>query len=388
MTDAEFIIKYSTRSVFLLENILFLYVFLTPGRLRFFQLAAFVITWVIAYIIRHILMLFIPDPLLISYIIGCLYLIPCVLIFKETIQAKIFVFFMIYSMSQCTFLFFMYLDRYMTPPVPYTVVLSGMLLELASLPLINRYIRQPVRSILEIINLQNPVFTLFPILSFFLLAIYGLQDTYQLTNFITLALSITLIFFAYYLTATSIAGARRLQHLEYISMTDSLTGLYNRRYMEKLISQEYDQYLRTGSGFALASADIDFFKNVNDIYGHDIGDTVLRSIADEILGSVRTYDTVARWGGEEFLILLPSTNEHHAMELAERIRKRIEDGRYIPGDSTSMITLTLGVSVITPADTVESLIQRADVALYHGKRESRNCVISFNSIDPAVTADI
>jgi len=384
MPDTGFNMAYLSKSVFLVENILFLYIFLTPGKKRLFQCAAFAATWVIANLLRKILLDYGIGTLPVSHIVGTFYLIPCVLIFKETIQAKIFVFFMIYSLTQSIYLVFMRIDLFLSPPVPQTYVLVGMLLELASLPLINRYVRSPVRNIIKIINFQNPVFTLFPILSFLLLAVYGLQWTYRYTTFITLVLTTSLIFFSYYLVAVSISGARRLQELELISMTDSLTGLYNRRYMEKKIRQEYQHYLRTGIGFALASADIDFFKNVNDRYGHDCGDSLLKAVSGVFLGSVRTYDTVARWGGEEFLFLFPAASEQQAMELAERIRKRVEAGSYIPADESAVVTITIGVSVIIPGDTVDGLIKRADIAMYHGKGKSRNCVVSYYDIGLSV----
>jgi diguanylate cyclase (GGDEF)-like protein len=377
MPDSAYIMMYLSRTVFLIENIVFLYVFLTPRRSPVYQAAAFIGTWIAAYLVRKLLFMFIPDPLIVSYIIGTMYLVPCALIFKETIQAKIFVFFMVYSLSQFTYLVFSHIDRFIDPSLPHTYVLAGMMIEVALLPPAYRHARKPLRSILTIIDMQNPVFTLFPILSFLLLAIYSLQDTYELISFITLVLSTTLIFFSYYLAATSISGTRKLHELERISVTDSLTGLYNRRYMEKKVRQELQQAVRTGSGFAIASADIDFFKDVNDAYGHDGGDCILKSIADVMLGSVRAYDTVARWGGEEFLLLFPLANEEQAMELSERIRKKVETERFTIGDEAASVTLTIGVSVFTPDDTVDGLIKKADIAMYRGKRRSRNCVVLY-----------
>ncbi|RDG29698.1 GGDEF domain-containing protein [Oceanispirochaeta sp. M1] len=165
-------------------------------------------------------------------------------------------------------------------------------------------------------------------------------------------------------------------------MTDSLTGLYNRRYMEQQIQQEYKRYQKSGTEFALVSSDIDFFKNINDLYGHDCGDYLLKSITKDIRKSIRTYDTVARWGGEEFLLLLPATDRVQAITLAERIRKTVEEHRYeFDGSNQSVsVTLTLGVSVVNSGDTIDGMIKRADIALYYGKRKSRNCVISFDEI--------
>jgi len=279
----------------------------------------------------------------------------------------------------------MQIDRFLSPAIPHIYVLAGMLLELASLPLFYRYARPPIRNLLKIINLQNPVFTLFPLLSFLLLAVYGLLDTYQLSTFISIVFSTTLIFFSYYLAASSLFGVKHLKELEIVSITDNLTGLYNRRYMENLIKKEYQQYLRTGSVFALASADINFFKNLNDKYGRDAGDSVLKYVANIIRESVRTYDTVARWNGKEFFLLLPETNEQQAVELLESIRKKVEMSRCIPGNNSVIVTLTLVVSVIRPSDTLDGLIKKADISLYNRQQKTLNCVVSFDYIEPVQT---
>jgi len=380
MPESLFIMMYLSKTVFLLENILLLYVFLTPGRTRLFQVLIFAATWTAGNSVRYFLMFIFPDHAMLSYITGFFYLIPCLLIFKETVRAKIFVFFMIYSLTQFTYLVFIHIDRFFVPSVPYTFVLIGMLIELSLIPFIYRHARKPLRSILEIMDMQNPVFTLFPILSFMLLAVYGLEDNYRLTTFITLVLSTLLIFFAYYLTATSISAAKRLHELEQISMTDSLTGLYNRRYMDNKIKQEFQHCLRSGTGFALACADIDFFKKVNDLHGHDSGDLILKDISRIFMESIRAYDTAARWGGEEFLFLFPEANEEQAMQLCERIRKRVEDEISVSGDRAAPLTITIGVAVFNPADSINMTIKKADMALYYGKRGGRNCVIPFSRI--------
>ena len=381
MHDAAYIIQYTCRSLFLIVNIILLYIFLTPVRSRAFQAFAFIFTWIIIFLIRIVLVPYNIDPLLNSYIMGSFYFIPCLILFKETLQAKFFVFYMIYSLTQLIYLVFIHIDRFLSPSIPETYVLAGLLLELAALPLINRYLKEPIRDILEIINQHNPVFTLFPVLSFLLFATYGLQTTYTLSTFITLVLSTTLIFFSYYLIAITIIGTRLHQELEFMSMTDSLTGLHNRRYMEKKIRQLYANYRNTGTKFALACADIDYFKNINDIYGHACGDIILKSLAEDISNTIRSNDSVARWGGEEFLILMPATDELTAVEVAERVRVMIETGRY-EGDVVSVpVTVTIGVTVIRPDETAESLFKRTDMALYHGKRKSRNCVTSFVELD-------
>ncbi len=381
MHDAAYFVQYTGRSLFLIVNIMLLYIYLTPVRSRFVQAFAFISTWVVIFLLRMVLAPYNFDPLLDSYIMGSLYFIPCLILFKETLHAKFFVFYMVYSLTQLTYLVFIHIDRFLSPAIPETYVLAGLLIEIAALPLINRYLKEPVRDILEIINQHNPAFTLYPVLSFLLFVTLGLQRTYTLTTFVTLVLSTTLIFFSYYLIAITIIGTRLHQELEFMSMTDSLTGLHNRRYMEKKIRQFYDHYRNTGTEFALACADIDFFKNINDLYGHACGDIILKSLAEDIGRTIRENDSVARWGGEEFLILMPATDELQAVDVAERVRIMIETGRYESDYVSVPVTVTVGVTVIRPDDTPESLFKRTDMALYFGKRKSRNCVTSFTELD-------
>ncbi|MEG6584836.1 ABC transporter substrate binding protein [Dendrosporobacter sp. 1207_IL3150] len=169
------------------------------------------------------------------------------------------------------------------------------------------------------------------------------------------------------------------QQLDLISRTDALTGLYNRRHMESKIQEEFAKYLSNGSEFAIIIADIDSFKKVNDVYGHDAGDCLLRCVSEDIRKLVRKSDTVARWGGEEFLLLLPATVSENAKERAERIRSTVEKKVYFCGEVRLSVTLTLGVSVISKDDTIANVIKRADYSLYQGKRAGRNCVVFLDT---------
>ncbi|MBN2039888.1 MAG: GGDEF domain-containing protein [Spirochaetes bacterium] len=380
MPDSIATIFFLGKSIFLITNIILLYIFLSSRQSRLFHVMAFFLTWAGIFLLRLLIRPLNLDPFLDSFIMGSLYLIPCILIFKETFQAKIFVFFMNYSLTQLIFLIFLYIGKIFSPEKLKIIVLTGLILEMASLPLIKRYVKTPVKDIINYINQQHSVFTIFPILSFLLLAFYTLQKIYIVSVFLTLVLSTILIIFSYYLIAITISGTRRQLELELISKTDSLTGLYNRRYIEQKIMEEYKRYERTGLEFALVIADIDFFKNINDAYGHDCGDYLLKTVSEELLKSVRTYDTVSRWGGEEFLILLPSTSKKHGVNMAERIRKTVAAGRYNNGNVSLSVTLTLGVYVVKSGDTLKNMIRNADMALYYGKRKSRNCVISFDEI--------
>jgi diguanylate cyclase (GGDEF)-like protein len=381
--DSIISISYLNRSLFLIINITLLYVFLKSRRSIVFQAIAFITTWLAIYALRLLIRHLNLDPLLDSYIMGSLYLIPCMLIFRETYQAKIFIFYMIYSLTQFTYLVFMYADIFFSPALPQILVMAGMALEMASLPLIRRCLRKPVRDIIGIINRHNPVFTLFPILSFILLASFAIERQFTLLSFISLMLTTSLIFFSYYMTAIAISSTRRQQELEFISRTDSLTGLFNRRHIEDKIREEFIRYERMGMEFALVTADIDFFKKINDTHGHDCGDYLLKAISEDLRKSVRTYDTVARWGGEEFMILLPGADSRQAQKLAERIRKTVEARRYSYGNKRLRVTLTLGVSVVRSDDTIQLLTKRADLALYQGKSKGRNRVILSDDEDPA-----
>lgn len=381
MQSTSIILQLFIGSLYLTVNLFLLYIFLTPRRSRFFQAAALIITGLAVYYLCYPYTdLLNPRFLLRDYMLGTLFLIPCVLIFKESLQAKIFVYFMNYSLTQLTFLIFIYLDHLIKTGIPQLCILIGLILELAALPLINRCFKAPVRDIIRTLSSQYPVFTLFPILSFLLLAYYALQGTFTVSTFITLVLSTILIFFTYYLMSVSITATRRQQELELISNTDSLTGISNRRHIERRLKEEFKRYQKTGIEFAVIMSDIDFFKNINDRYGHDCGDKILIEIVKDISRAVRSNDTVARWGGEEFIILLPATNSEHAATLAERIRKTISENRYDCSGDLISVTLTLGVSVTVPGDTMSDIIKRADVALYYGKQKSRNCVVISDDV--------
>ncbi|QEN06860.1 diguanylate cyclase [Oceanispirochaeta crateris] len=140
------------------------------------------------------------------------------------------------------FLIFLNIDHFLSPSVPHAIVVIGLILELTILPFVKKSMKSPLKYIIEFLDQHKPSFTFYPILSFLLLTSFTFHRTFFMSSFITLILSTLLIFFSYYLIATSISGARLHQEHERISMTDSLTGLYNRRYMEKQIQQEFDRY--------------------------------------------------------------------------------------------------------------------------------------------------
>lgn len=160
---------------------------------------------------------------------------------------------------------------------------------------------------------------------------------------------------------------------------DALTGLFNRRKMTDLIEYEYDRSLRTQQLFSIIITDIDHFKRVNDNFGHDCGDKVLKEIAGALNSLVRSQDRVARWGGEEFLLLLPDTDIEGALILAEKIRKKIAGTAYYCGEHQLLITLTFGASSFAENKTDKMVIKEADIALYEGKNSGRNRSIPYSA---------
>jgi len=164
--------------------------------------------------------------------------------------------------------------------------------------------------------------------------------------------------------------------LEFMAWHDQLTGLPNRRYMRDQIKAEQNRSARSGKPFTLVMGDIDDFKRVNDTYGHETGDGVLKHISEIITASLRKQDLLSRWGGEEFLFLLPETDLDGAMIVSEKIRSSIEAEPYNFEDKSIRLTLTLGVAEFDEAQGIDGVIRRADDALYKGKKGTKNCVVA------------
>ncbi len=162
-----------------------------------------------------------------------------------------------------------------------------------------------------------------------------------------------------------------------MAVTDPLTGLYNRRYFERHLNVLLGKAQEQERDLALMILDIDHFKAVNDSYGHDIGDAVLREFSARLRRNIRGVDLACRFGGEEFVVLMPDTDFAQADSVAERVRQSIAEKMFDVGAPRPLsVTVSVGVSLNESlADTPESLIKRADVALYRAKREGRNRVI-------------
>lgn len=159
------------------------------------------------------------------------------------------------------------------------------------------------------------------------------------------------------------------QKLEILATTDSLTKVHNRYSIMKILENEVSRAKRYKSDIGIALFDIDFFKKVNDNYGHDIGDEVLKKLAKVIRNHLRNIDIIGRYGGEEFLIILPETHKEETIETSERIRKLVENTSFSP---VKKVTISLGVTTLNKSDEVETLFKRLDNLLYQAKKTGRN----------------
>ncbi|HVS32298.1 MAG TPA: GGDEF domain-containing protein [Thermoanaerobaculia bacterium] len=172
------------------------------------------------------------------------------------------------------------------------------------------------------------------------------------------------------------ASIRAEKRMEQLATTDQLTGLANRRKMRELLDQETSRTERTTRPFALVLGDVDLFKKINDTFGHDFGDYVLRTVSDVLRESAREHDSVARWGGEEFLILLPETEFRGALDAAERLRAAVEQQPFSHEGESFEVTMTFGVAVYALGEDIAETMKRADRALYEGKHSGRNRVVA------------
>ncbi|NLC40613.1 MAG: diguanylate cyclase [Clostridiaceae bacterium] len=160
--------------------------------------------------------------------------------------------------------------------------------------------------------------------------------------------------------------------LDYTARIDALTGLYNRRHMDERLHEELEVFKRLDEEFSVMIVDIDDFKIVNDTHGHEVGDKVLKILAESLRINVREYDIVSRWGGEEFLLLLPGLNEADAYARAEKLRTRVQELACTNEEPILCVTVTIGVATIRKNESISQLINRADIALYQGKYSGKN----------------
>ncbi len=166
--------------------------------------------------------------------------------------------------------------------------------------------------------------------------------------------------------------AKAYEKLEEISRIDPLTGLWNRRYFQEIVKIECHRSERSGNPFSIGICDIDYFKQINDTYGHECGDVVLEEISKLIRESIRKQDSVGRWGGEEFILLLPETKISGALVVAEKLRKKIESINIIYEGKSVKVTMSFGVAESENRFDVASYIRNADRAMYSAKKAGRN----------------
>lgn len=172
-----------------------------------------------------------------------------------------------------------------------------------------------------------------------------------------------------------------------VSTTDELTGLHNRKYLHERLEQEISRAKRYGTKLSCLLFDLDFFKVVNDIYGYDWGDVLLRSIADKLKQLIRKEDILTRYGDEEFLLILPNTSEDNAFLFAERFRRDIEKMEFIPAgeEERHPITISGGISTYpcleNTEEDVNTIIRYAEHALYNAKKRGKNKIVQFSQIN-------
>lgn len=181
----------------------------------------------------------------------------------------------------------------------------------------------------------------------------------------------------------AIANARLYSQTRELAIRDDLTGLYNRRHFLEVLQVEWKRALRFRRGLAVLMIDVDHFKAFNDTHGHLYGDEVLRQIADILRRNLREVDTLARFGGEEFIALLPDTDKAGALHVGEKLRRIVDAERFPVPDSTIFQSLTISVGVsVYPDDAlqIDDLIDHADVGLYEAKDGGRNRVVPYPSL--------
>lgn len=164
--------------------------------------------------------------------------------------------------------------------------------------------------------------------------------------------------------------AERPRRLRELSITDELTSLYNRRYLPEILENEYSSFKRYGAPLSVAIFDIDRFKGINDTYGHLTGDEVLKTTSGILKQTTRDADTIGRYGGEEFLLIMPRTDTARALIVADRFRKKIAESRF--SDPGIQVSISGGVAGLTQGETIDQLVSRADKRLYRAKENGRN----------------
>jgi diguanylate cyclase (GGDEF)-like protein/PAS domain S-box-containing protein len=166
----------------------------------------------------------------------------------------------------------------------------------------------------------------------------------------------------------------RIKELEKLALVDNLTGLSNRKHLEGELEARFQEQYRYGLSFGILFIDIDFFKKVNDTFGHEAGDQALKTVAETFKASTRSYDLFGRWGGEEFLGIIRNVDRAIIGKVAERFRILVEKTSVPTVGNTLSVTVSIGATIATPQDSPVALVQRADELMYQSKQQGRNRV--------------
>ncbi|HRZ79183.1 MAG TPA: sensor domain-containing diguanylate cyclase [bacterium] len=173
-------------------------------------------------------------------------------------------------------------------------------------------------------------------------------------------------------SSSQIALATQISELVRLSMHDPLTGIANRRYAEKIILDRIDELKRFGWTGGVIFFDIDNFKNINDSFSHPTGDRMLKMIASTMRESIRSFDMISRWGGEEFVVVLSNVSPEQLSEKAELLRRLVRESFFIEKDVKISATISGGATMLTASDTLESVIERADMLMYCSKKAGKD----------------
>lgn len=167
--------------------------------------------------------------------------------------------------------------------------------------------------------------------------------------------------------------SQRLAQMERLALLDSLTGLANRRYLESIVRSRLEELRRNNWPFGILFIDIDNFKSINDKYGHEIGDQVIKMTSRTLDATSRAFDVVGRWGGEEFVAVIANAETNELFDVGERMRSLVEHSM-LSAPEYLFVTVSVGGAQAVPDDTIESLVKRADDKLYQAKHSGKNCV--------------
>lgn len=172
----------------------------------------------------------------------------------------------------------------------------------------------------------------------------------------------------------AVAARKRIEELHEMALLDHLTRIVNRRFIEMTLQAKLVELQRYGYPFGILFIDIDHFKKINDTYGHDVGDRVLKMVANTLVKNARLFDHVGRWGGEEFLSIIINVNKNQLYSIANRFRLLIEQSAFTIKSDFIRVTVSIGGTIADPNDTVDKIIERADQQMYQSKISGRNCV--------------